>query len=647
LALALSSASVAQPAHSLAEDAAAFGARESAVDVSLSPSGTNVAYVAPIRGGGSAAFVAHLATNKVTPFLKSGDGAEQLDWCQFVTDSRLVCRYRKITNQVGMLIGFSRLIAVDDTGANMKGLGQSESFYDAGLRQFDGTVIDWLPGEGGSVLMARAYVPEAGRTGTRLGRSKEGLGVDRIDTVSLKATAIEAPNRVASGFMSDGRGSVRVMSMAERSGDMLTGRTKYLYRAAGSRDWEPLTDYVEDDDFAPLAVDASSNALYALKPLNGRQALYRITLTKPTLTELVASHPSVDIDNVKRSANGQKVIGYTFVTDKRETVYFDPEYKALAASLSKAIPNLPLIRFAGTSDNGRKLLIHAGADNDSGRYYLFDRDSKQLAEIMLARPELEKRTLASVKPVTVAGADGTPIPAYLTLPNGKQAKNLPAVVLPHGGPSSRDEWGFDWLSQFLAARGYAVIQPNYRGSAGFGDAWLMENGFKNWRTSISDITASAKWLAAQGIADPARTAIVGWSYGGYAALQAAEVEPSLFKAVVAVAPVTDLADLKREAEGYTSARIVADFVGSGPHIREGSPLQNAAAIKVPVLLAHGDMDQNVGIGHSDRMAAALKKEGVPVEYLRYKGLDHQLDDTAARTEMLTKIGALLEKTIGQ
>jgi dipeptidyl aminopeptidase/acylaminoacyl peptidase len=191
-----------------------------------------------------------------------------------------------------------------------------------------------------------------------------------------------------------------------------------------------------------------------------------------------------------------------------------------------------------------------------------------------------------------------------------------------------------------------VLQPNYRGSAGFGDAWLVENGFKSWKTSIGDITSSAKWLAGEGIADPNRMAVVGWSYGGYAALQSAVVEPNLFKAVAAIAPVTDLGMLKREYDQYTVRQLVADFIGSGPHIEAGSPLRNASRIKVPVLLAHGDMDQNVGVDESAQMAEALRKNGTPVQFLRYKGLDHQLDDAAARREMLTAIGTLLEKAIG-
>jgi dipeptidyl aminopeptidase/acylaminoacyl peptidase len=290
--------------------------------------------------------------------------------------------------------------------------------------------------------------------------------------------------------------------------------------------------------------------------------------------------------------------------------------------------------------------MFAGADNDPGRYFVFDKQAKNLAEIMLARPDLENRPLALMKSVNVSVADGVALPAYLTLPPGKEAKNLPAVILPHGGPSSRDEWGFDWLAQYLAAHGYAVLQPEYRGSAGFGDDWLMKNGFKSWKTSIGDITGSAHWLASEGIADPKRLAVVGWSYGGYAALQSAVTEPSLFKAVVAIAPVTDLDMLKQEATDYTNAQVVADEIGSSAHIAEGSPLRHAAAIKAPVLLVHGDLDVNVHIAESDRMNAALATAGDDVGFLRFKGLDHQLEDSDARIEMLTEIGKLLDRTIG-
>jgi dipeptidyl aminopeptidase/acylaminoacyl peptidase len=632
--------------HSLAEDAAAFGARESVWAADIAPDGRSIVYLAPAANGTAAALTANLTTKQVKPFLSSGSATEKLSWRGFVSNERLICRFGRIVADPAGLVGFSRLVAINRDGSNARQLGQAESFYDAGIRQHDGDIIDWLPGGDGDVLMARQYVPEEYKMNTRLVRTKEGYGVVRLDTRSMGSHAVEPPKPLVSDYMTDGRGNIRLMAMTGVSGSQLTGTTKYFYRTQSSRDWIELTDYVDDEDFIPLAIDATSDSLYLLRRLNGRLALYRTKLTRPLSEELVASNPYVDIDNVERSSNGQRVIGYTLAEEKRETIYFDPEYKALHAALSKAIPNLPLIHFAGASQDADRILLVASADNDPGRYFVFDKATKNLAEIMLVRPELEKRALASVRSVSVRAADGTPIPAYLTLPVGSSGKNLPAVVLPHGGPSARDEWGFDWLAQFLAARGYAVLQPNYRGSAGFGDAWLMQNGFKSWKTSIGDITASAKWLASEGIADPERIAVVGWSYGGYAALQSAVVEPTLFKAVAAIAPVTDLGMLKREYDRYTTARLVRDFIGSGTHIELGSPLKRASEIKVPVLLVHGDMDQNVGVEESVEMAEALRKNGTPVQFLRYNNLDHQLDDSEARREMLMGIGTLLEKTIG-
>ena len=628
-------------------DAAAFGARESAIGLDLSPNGRFVSYVAPSPGGGAVGFIADVQTGDSKPFLNSGKDGDHLRWCRFVTDQRLICRYTGIVNDAGVLLGFSRLIAINSDGSRMQQLGARASSETAGSRQFDGEVLDWLPGGGGSVLMGRVYVPES-RTGTRtVLQIKRGYGVDRINTLTLQATPVEAPRLGVAGYWSDGQGGLRLVAEAGIDNDLLTGKTKYSYRTKTSRDWKPLTGFVDEDDFEPLAVDATSDSLYALKPLNGRKALYRIKLDGSIATELVGSHAKVDIDNVIRSANGQRVIGYTYAVDKRTAVYFDPEYKQLVSSLSRAIPNLPIIDVDSVSGDGSKVLIFAGADNDPGRYFVFDKTAKNLAEILLVRPELENHKLASVRPVSVTAADGTVIPAYLTTPPGKETKNLPAVVLPHGGPSSRDEWGFDWLAQYLAGRGYAVLQPEYRGSAGFGEDWKNVNGFKNWRTSMSDIAESTRWLAKQGIADPNRIAIVGWSYGGYAALMEAATDPSLYKAVAAIAPVTDLSLLKKEADDYVNSQVVAKFIGSGSHLVQGSPLKHASAIRVPVLLVHGDLDQNVGVLQSERMEAALRAAGTPVEFLHYKTLDHQLDDSATRREMLTKIGQLLEKTIGR
>jgi dienelactone hydrolase len=644
---------LAQTARSLADDAAAFGAREAVSAARLSPDGSSVMYITPGPGPKTFAVISNLETGKSSVVTSADGQPELLRWCNYSAPDRAVCQISALSNQTSKIIGFSRLIAMSTDGTDAKLLGQRESAYDSGLRQFDAAVLDWNGGKDGKVLMERAYVPEGGSFAvqSRLARKKEGLGVDLVDTRSLQSRTVELPRDSSSGYMTDGRGNVRLMSTVEMSsnGSSLTGRVKYFYRTAESREWKELAGYADfEDQLDPLAIDAEINALYALKKKDGRRALYTIKLDGSLAEKLIAQNPRVDIDGIERIGDGQRVIGYSYSDQVGKVEYFDPEFKALAASLSKALPNLPLINFADATADGRKLLIFAGSDSDPGRFYLFDRDKKSLNEAMLERPQLEGRQLAKMKPVTIPASDGAQIPGYLTLPPGKEsAKGLPAVVLPHGGPSARDYWGFDWLSQFLAARGYAVLQPQFRGSAGFGDDWLNDNALRNWRAAITDVATSARWLGSQGIADPNRIAIVGWSYGGYAALQSAIIDPQLYKAVVAVAPVTDFGMLKEDYVGFTSAGLVAKEIGSGSYIAEGSPLRRAAEIQAPVLLVHGDLDANVLFRHSEKMNAALRSAGKQVEFLQYKGLDHQLRDSTVRTEFLTRIGQLLDRTIGK
>jgi dipeptidyl aminopeptidase/acylaminoacyl peptidase len=642
----------AQAPNRLAEDAAAFGAREAVSAPRLSPDGSSVMYITPGPGPKTFAVISNLQSGQSTVFTSADGKPELLQWCNYSAPDRAVCRITALSNQTSKIVGFGRLISMTTQGTDAKLLGQRESYYDIGLRQMDASVLDWNGARDGKVLMQRVYVPEGGRAaiGSRLAKSKSGLGVDLVDTRNLRSTTVELPRDEASHYMTDGRGNVRVMTVVEQSATgALSGRVKYFYRTRGSRDWKSLVEFADfDEQVRPLAVDADIDSLYLLKKKNGRYALYTVKLDGTLAERLIAEHPRVDISGVRRAGDGQRVIGYVFSDEMTNTVYFDPEFKALAESLSKALPNLPIISFVDATADGRKLLIFAGSDDDPGRFYLFDRDSKTLNEAMLERPQLEGRKLANTRSVAIPASGGVQIPAYLTLPPGKEdAKGLPAVVMPHGGPSARDYWGFDPLVQFLAARGYAVLQPQYRGSAGFGDDWLGENALKNWRTAIADISTSARWLASQGIADPDRLAIFGWSYGGYAALQSAVVDPNLYKAVIAVAPVTDFTMLKEDYVGFTSAELVARDIGSGPNLVEGSPLRRVAEIQAPVLLVHGDLDANVAIRHSEKMAGALRSAGKQVDFLAYRGLDHYLQDSAVRTEMLTKAGQLLEATIGR
>jgi dipeptidyl aminopeptidase/acylaminoacyl peptidase len=625
-----------------------FGSRESIESISLSPDGSHLSYSAPTSGQGSALYAVDLATG-TSQRATAVDGAKQrLAGCNWVSSGRVVCTVYAMLSDGAEIYPVSRVVALDTDGTNVKLLSEKTSVYQKRASLYGGRVIDWLPGQDGTVLMGRDHVPEI-RQGTRLEKKENGYGVDRVDTKTLSVRRVETPRLNAVEYISDGHGKIRIMGTQPPKGASgMTGRTvNYLYRTKTSNEWRTLGNYdvITNEGSNPLAVDPQLDVAYVLEKTNGKQALYRVSLDGALRKELVFAHPHVDVDGVIRIGRSMRVVGATYATEKREATYFDQELKRLAASLSKALPGLPLIRFVDSTVDERKLLIWAGSDTDPGRYYLYDKGTRQLSELMLSRPQLEGVKLASVKPVTYRASDGTMIPAYLTLPPGSSGKGLPAIVMPHGGPSARDEWGFDWLAQFYANRGFAVLQPNFRGSAGYGDEWFKKNGFQSWRTAIGDVVDAGRWLIAEGVAEPSKLAILGWSYGGYAALQSNVVDPNLFRAVVAIAPVTDLNLLKEQYRNWTNFALASDYIGSGPHIQQGSPARNAAAIKAPVLLFHGELDDNVDVNASSLMHDRLRDLGKPVEFVRYPKLDHYLEDSDARVDMLLRSDSFLRSAL--
>lgn len=652
--LAVTAATWAEPGQAQTADASAiaFGAREDVRQVSISPDGKRIAMVRALAGAGSAVFVAD--TSAATAFknvLTSSGRPDQIVSCRWSTSDRLLCNVSSMMLQNGTRLAFTRVVTLNADGTDLKRLsGETRNSVD-GPAQFGGNVIDLLGDDGrsGAVLMTRDFSRQQ-TTGTLLSATGAGLGVERVDTATLARELVERPSERVSEYITDGHGVVRIMGTQSASDSgLLKGRTSYFYRKPGERNWLPLSVVTSgggiENGFAPWAVDRDLNVAYGFDAHDGRSALYRLALDGSLKRELVLDNPNVDIDSLVRIGRQNRVVGASFVTDKRQAVIFDPPLKALTAALSRALPHQPIIDIVDASADEQRLILFAGSDVDPGRFYLFDRPSRKLAEILPVRPLLAGTTLAPVKPITFRAADGTMIPAYLTLPSHGAAKGLPAIVLPHGGPGDRDEWGFDWLPQYFASQGYAVLQPNFRGSTGYGSSWFQKNGFQSWRTAVGDVNDAGRYLLSAGIAAPGKLAILGWSYGGYAALQSAVLDPDLFKAIVAVAPVTDLETLRSEHRNYTDYSLVDAFIGHGVHVRDGSPAQNAARLKSPVLLFHGDLDQNVGIGESRLMASRLRGAGKAVELIEFKGLTHQLDDSDVRAQMLAKSNAFLRATL--
>ena len=501
------------------------------------------------------------------------------------------------------------------------------------------------------MLMTRVYLPDD-HLGTRFGSKNRGLGVDWVDTQTLAVKPIEVPRQDAAGYLTDGRGMVRIVALRQGTGKFMyqdNGIIEYQYRPPGSRDWKKLSEYnyVERTGFRPAAIDPDLNVAYGFKKKDGRMAAYTVSLDDSLREELVYANPDVDVDRLMQIGRRRHVVGVTYVTETPHTIYFSAPIQQMLAALHKALPQQPLLRVGDSSTDENTMLIFAGSDSDPGVYYIFDRKAHQLQTFLVVRSALEGVKLGSVKSITYPAADGVMVPGYLTLPPGKEtAKGLPAIVLPHGGPNARDEWGFDWLSQFFAARGYAVLQPNFRGSTGYGDAWFQKNGFRSWQVAIGDVVAAGRWLVSEGIADPAKLGIFGWSYGGYAALQSAVMDPGVFKAVVAVAPVTDLAALKEESRNWSNYELISEMVGEGASMHEGSPAEHADKIKAPVLLFHGGFDRNVSIEESKLMCSRLTSVGGKCELVTWDELDHYLDDSSARTQMLRKSDEFLRSAFG-
>jgi acetyl esterase/lipase len=632
--------------------AAAFGAREAITSVRLSPDGQSVALVQPgdgtgntlvvLRPGQGAKPVAALGTNG-KPF--------HLNGCSWVANDRLVCEIYGLVpdpNVIHGLLPLTRVIAVNADGSNFKQLSTTLNENSRGYLLSGGSVLDWLPDQDGSVLMAREYRPD---THGHMGSDAEGLGVDLVDTRTLAISHVIPAHADAFEYLSDGRGTVRIMGSVVRNSatNEETGELRFSYRLQGSSDWHTLSVYTPDthSGFRPIAVDHDLNLAYGWQELNGRNALYSMTLDGSPHQTLIFARQDVDLGALIRIGRRNRVVGVRYVTDRPYSEFLQDDFKQMLAGLHGALTNQPLMQVLDSNVDESKMLIFAGSDNDPGSVYIFDRKLNQLRSILRVRPQLAGMTLARVKPITYPSADGVMIPGYLTLPPGREtAQGLPAIVLPHGGPSARDDWGFDWLAQAYAALGFAVLQPNYRGSSGYGDEWFQQNGFRSWNIAVGDVVAAGHWLVNSGIADPAKLAIVGWSYGGYAALQSVDIDANVFKAIIAIAPVTDLAALKEEHRGWADYTLRSNFIGEGPHMREGSPITHADKFKQPVLIFHGTVDRNVGVDESIRMAKVLKSAGVQCELVTFEGRDHQLDDSEVRTDMLRKSDAFLKHAFG-
>ena len=354
--------------------------------------------------------------------------------------------------------------------------------------------------------------------------------------------------------------------------------------------------------------------------------LVRLELFNPATgkEEVVESDPlkRVDFGNASFSDVTDDLIATSY-DDERERIYWkDKNYEADYKLLQKQLPGKE-IGFGSATKDEKLVIVAANSDTDPGSTYLFDRNTKKLTLQYRIREKLNRDYLAPMKAVSYKSSDGLDVPAYLTLPKGVAAKNLPVILFPHGGPWARDSWGYNSFAQFLANRGYAVLQPNFRGSTGYGKKFLSA-GNKEWGQKMQDdVTWGAKYLIAQGIADPKRVGIMGGSYGGYATLAGVTFTPDLYAAAVSIVGPSNLITLLESIPPYWEQirKVFYERMGD-PNTPEGkaqlerqSPLNSAAKIKTPLLVVQGANDPRVNKRESDQIVIALRDRGFPVEYL--------------------------------
>lgn len=463
----------------------------------------------------------------------------------------------------------------------------------------------------------------------------------KLDLNDGSTEEIEPARDAVDEWFVDKEGNVRIgMGWGE------DGMVLYL-RPSVDADWQELHGHplFQDGYFTPVSFDLKGEIFFIISSVGkGRQAIYSFDVKTMSITEKVFQHSEYDAGGLLMTPDG-KPLAASYVADKVELAYLDDDFRALHAKINAHLQgrsNLPL----GMNREGQIMLVYSSNEKTPGGIYLYDHEEDAIFLVAEQNPTIDPEQMATMRRIDYFSRDGLKISGYLTLPPGGKQANLPAIIMPHGGPWVRDYLSFDYWVQFLASRGYAVLQPNFRGSTGFG-VYFLAHGFGEWGKAMQrDVDDAAAWLVSEGFADPDRICIVGGSYGGYAALMGAITGQDLYRCAVAFAPVADLPQyLKYISRTPGGDNVISRIVGDKGR-RAGksvSPLHLARKTAIPVLLAHGSHDIRVPYDHSERMARALRKKHKTHELLTLDSGSHMLMQERHRLIFLAR----LEKFLGQ
>ncbi len=435
-----------------------------------------------------------------------------------------------------------------------------------------------------------------------------------IETGELKLIA-ENPGNI-SGWLTDHNGKLRAATTANGV------NTGFLYRDSEDEKFQPMIKTNFKNACYPVGFTGDNKKLYILSNLErNTEALYIFNPKTKKQEELLYGRDDVDLHSIITSDKTKKLLGVSYQTEKMAFHFFDDERKKMQEELEAKLSNVE-VHIVSVDKAEEKYIIRTFSDKDLGEYYLYDSTKKELNLLAKVAPWIDPKQMSEMRPIQYKSRDGLTINGYLSLPVGKEnAKNLPVVINPHGGPWSRNTWGFNPQVQFLTNRGYAVLQMNFRGSTGYGRAFWQAS-FKQWGLAMQDdITDGVNWLIEQGIADPKRIAIYGASYGGYATLAGITKTPELYACAIDYVGVSNLFLIFETLPPYWEQvrKMMEEEVGNpeteSELLKAASPIYHIDKIKCPLFVAQGANDIRVKKEHSDQIVDTLRSKNIPVEYM--------------------------------
>lgn len=600
-----------------------FAKRPAFWDTKLSPDGAMFSYM---RQGTETTnlVITETATGKVARAFASGPN-DDLQWYRWVSKDKLLLSVSSPGKFYDQDVRYSRLVLVDVATGVMTRLFPKSNVI-------EGDNVIHIAKDGSYILVAiQPSITEYPAV------MRHELAPDG------KITTVQGSRDGVFSWVADDKGVVRMGSAYVR------GQERLYYRPVGSNDLVIVPKPSDDErGWEAVHIDGESDTGYVLSEgENGRVALRRFDFAKRQVLDTVFEHPEWDIDSVSFRKGKPYAAFYTAQRD--EVHWFDEAAGKQYAALRKALGDGD-IWVTSRAEDESKMLVYAGNESDPGVLYMFDPGAGRMQEISQFRPELDFRALARPKPIQYTTRDGMQISGFLTLPRGREARNLPLILMPHGGPYGiRDKLQYNDEVQLLANRGYAVLQPNYRGSGGYGEALFEAGAGEIGRKMQDDIDDAMDWAVKQGIADPARVCVVGGSYGGYAALWSVLRNPERYRCAASWAGVTDWAKMLTYDRRYLAARVnkwwSARVRGEdkSQDLDTVSPYRAAGNLSRPVLLAHGTKDQRVPLAQYTIFERAARTAPVPPQTLVIKDEGHSFSKPENAQAWYEALDAFLAK----